>query len=273
MTWNEFPWFATASILLWTAGAASALLSKKSFSTVAAWLTATGLCVFAAFIALFWTGLQRPPLRTMGETRLWYSLFLMLAGLLTYCRWHHRWLLLFTTVLSSVFCFINIFRPEIHDRTLVPALQSPFFIPHVTVYMFAYGILACAFLLAVAALVRRGHDYLESVDNLVYIGTGLLFTGMLTGSIWAKQAWGDWWTWDPKETWAMATWLSYLLYLHLRPLSGPSGAGTDAGPGRKPVVSHDILFALLVFSFLLLQMCWYGINYLPAAQGISIHTY
>ena len=71
----------------------------------------------------------------------------------------------------------------------------------------------------------------------------------------------------------MATWLSYLLYLHLRPLSGPAGAGTDAGPGRKPVVSHDILFALLVFSFLLLQMCWYGINYLPAAQGISIHTY
>ena len=81
---------------------------------------------------------------------------------------------------------------------------------------------------------------------------------MVMGALWAKQAWGDYWTWDPKETWAAATWIGYLLYLHLR----------AARPKER-----NAAFALIVFSFLLLQMCWYGINYLPAAQGVSIHTY
>ena len=94
-------------------------------------------------------------------------------------------------------------------------------------------------------------------DNLVRIGWAFLTLGMIMGALWAKQAWGDYWTWDPKETWAAATWLSYLLYLHLRP---------------RPR-DNNIAFSLLVFSFLLLQMCWYGINYLPSAQGASVHVY
>ena len=98
---------------------------------------------------------------------------------------------------------------------------------------------------------------LASVHNLVRIGWAFLTLGMIMGALWAKQAWGDYWTWDPKETWAAATWLSYLLYLHLRPR----------------LKDNNIAFALLVFSFLLLQMCWYGINYLPSAQGASVHVY
>lgn len=209
-------------------------------------LSWAGVAVLGAFVAGMWVSLGRPPMRTMGETRLWYSLFVMAAGAMVYGRWRYRWLLLFTTVLSSVFCFINIFRPEIHDRTLVPALQSPFFIPHVTVYMFAYGILACAFLLAVAALVRRGHDYLESVDNLVYIGTGLLFTGMLTGSIWAKQAWGDFWDWDPKETWAAMTAAAYLAYIHLEADTLVAQPLALCGGCRRVPAAADVLVRLQV---------------------------
>ena len=63
---------------------------------------------------------------------------------------------------------------------------------------------------------------------------------------------------DPKETWAAATWFSYLVYIHFR-------------LGR-PLKSRPALIILLV-SFVLLQMCWYGINYLPSAQGVSVHTY
>ena len=257
MTWNEFPWFAAASILLWTAGAASALLSKKSFSPWAAWLTATGLCVFAAFIALFWTGLQRPPLRTMGETRLWYSLFLMLAGLLTYCRWHYRWLLSLSTVLTLVFTLMNILKPEIHDQSLMPALQSGWFVPHVTVYIFAYSVMGCAFLLAIAGWVKRTERYRTAIDRLTCIGLAFLTLGMMSGALWAKEAWGHFWGWDPKETWAAATWSLYLIYLHLR----------LSGKGRASVLN-----ALLVVGFLCLQMCWYGVNYLPGAQE-SMHVY
>ena len=98
---------------------------------------------------------------------------------------------------------------------------------------------------------------LSVCDSLVRVGWSFLSLGMVMGALWAKEAWGDYWTWDPKETWALATWLSYLLYLHMRP------ANRDT----------NTLFALLVFSFILLQMCWWGINFLPSAKGASVHIY
>ena len=53
-------------------------------------------------------------------------------------------------------------------------------------------------------------------DNLVYVGMAFLTIGMLFGALWAKEAWGHYWNWDPKETWAAATWLGYLIYIHYR---------------------------------------------------------
>jgi len=101
-----------------------------------------------------------------------------------------------------------------------------------------------------------------SCDNLVGVGLAFMTIGMLFGAIWAEQAWGHYWAWDPKETWAAATWLAYLVYIHLRYTS-------SAADIRK---TEAALFILL-FSFLFLQMCWYGINYLPSARGMSVHTY
>ena len=202
----------------------------------------------------------------MGETRLWYSFFAGLSGLFTYLRWRYKWILSFSTVLSTVFILLNLLKPEIHDQTLMPALQSPWFIPHVTVYMFSYSLLGCAFLIGVVQMFRsrrwRGNDgisgeLLSSADTLVYIGVAFLTFGMLSGSIWAKSAWGHFWNWDPKETWALITWLVYLIYIHLRLI------------GRA---SRRTLCIVLIFSFICLQMCWWGVNYLPAAQE-SIHIY
>jgi ABC-type transport system involved in cytochrome c biogenesis permease subunit len=204
-----------------------------------------------------WITLGRPPLRTIGETRLWYSFFAMISGLFTYMRWKYRWILSFSTVLATVFILINILRPEIHDQTMMPALQSPWFIPHVTVYMFSYSLLGCALILAVIGLIRPGDGILDAADTLVYIGRAFLTFGMLSGAIWAKSAWGHFWSWDPKETWALVTWLCYLLYIHLRLY-------------RKG--SDRVLCFLLIFAFACLQMCWWGINFLPSAQG-SIHVY
>lgn len=74
-TWDNFEWFALVSIVLWAAGAGVALFSKER-RRWAILLTALGMLVFATFIAGFWLYMQRPPLRTMGETRLWYSFFM-----------------------------------------------------------------------------------------------------------------------------------------------------------------------------------------------------
>jgi len=123
MNWDSFIYFAIASLLFWAMGAAAAY--KYRNKTIPALLTVAGLLIFALFIAGLWHSLERPPLRTMGETRLWYAFFLPVAGLLTYLRWNYKWILSFTTLLAAVFIVVNITKPDIHNKTLMPALQSP----------------------------------------------------------------------------------------------------------------------------------------------------
>ena len=267
ITWTTFIYFAIPAVVLSLAAAVWSLCANDHWSAsshlyrrrrmTALALSTASLAVLGTFIVGLWISLGRPPMRTMGETRLWYSFFALLSGLLTYLVWRYRWILSFSTVLATVFMVLNIVRPEIHDQTLMPALQSAWFIPHVTVYMFSYSLLGCAFILALVGMFSRSQDVLPATDTLIYIGVAFLTFGMLSGSLWAKQAWGHYWAWDPKETWALVTWLVYVFYIHLR----VTGRG-----------SRRMLCFLLVFGFMCLQMCWWGINYLPAAQD-SIHIY
>ena len=162
MTWDHFIYFATAAVLLWATGAWAAW---KNRARMAYAMTTLGLLVFFGFILSMWVSLERPPLRTMGETRLWYSLFLPLAGITVYSRWRYKWILLFTTVLSLVFICVNLFKPEIHSKTLMPALQSPWFAPHVIVYMMAYAVLGAATVMALYLLVK-GDRSQETGDRI-----------------------------------------------------------------------------------------------------------
>ena len=132
ITWNAFLPFAAGSLGFGLAGAWAALRQKRR---VALWLSAAAVAVLGVFIGLLWSSLGRPPLRTMGETRLWYSFFMLLMGWLVYWRWRLGWIPLFSLVVAGVFALINLLRPEIHDQSLMPALQSPWLVPHVTVYM------------------------------------------------------------------------------------------------------------------------------------------
>ena len=255
IVWDTFIWFAAPAVLLSVLAAVMAFFSGgRKLSIV---FSALSILLLGGFIAGFWATLGRPPLRTMGETRLWYSFFAFLAGLFTYLKWKYKWILTYSTVLATVFIMLNILKPEIHDHTLMPALQSPWFIPHVTIYMFSYSLLGCAFLLACVGLLRNKADILSPIDTLVYVGTAFLTFGMLSGSLWAKEAWGHYWNWDPKETWAAITWLTYMIYIHLRFFR--------QGKTKS-------LCLLIIFAFVCLQMCWWGINYLPSAQD-SIHIY
>ena len=260
ISWDVFPYFAIAALLCWCVGSWAALRGKHA--ALAFGSMAVGIAVYLAFIIGFWISLERPPLRTMGETRMWYSFFLPVAALIVYGRWRYRWILSFGTVMAAVFIFINIFKPEIHNKAMMPALQSAWFAPHVIVYMFAYAMMGAALVMAIWLLwIKRGEptrDELHMTDNLVYVGLAFITIGMLFGALWAKEAWGHYWAWDPKETWAAATWLSYLVYVHFR-LARPKSA--------RPAL------AMLIVAFILLQMCWWGINYLPSAQATSVHTY
>lgn len=259
MIWSYFIIFAVVSVVLWAIGAWAAWRNRRilAFGT-----TGLGLVIFFSYILIMWITLERPPLRTMGETRLWYSFFLPLAGIIVFSRWQYKWILSFSTLLATVFVCVNIFKPEIHSKTLMPALQSPWFAPHVIVYMMAYALLGAAVVMSVYLLFfKKGTDTdkeMEITDNLAYVGLSFMTLGMLMGALWAKEAWGHYWSWDPKETWAAITWLAYLVYVHYRQY--------------RPRIVRPALWVLII-AFILLQMCWWGINYLPSAQGMSVHTY
>ena len=270
MTWDSFPIFAGACfffallalICSFCIKSTSYLSKKYPLRVVAAHASMTmSALVLLSFIILLWYSLDRPPFKTMGETRLWYSLFLLLMGWITWARTRFSGVLGLSILMSTVFLIINIARPELHDKELMPVLNSLWFVPHVAVYMFAYALIGCAFLIVVnEGFARRWQPHrlsLERCDKLVWQGLSLLTFGMMMGALWAKQSWGNYWSWDPKETWAAITWLAGLLYIHLR---------------QRKALSQRMAYILIIVIFLLFQFCWYGINYLPAAQG-SMHVY
>ncbi|MDU1891305.1 MAG: cytochrome c biogenesis protein CcsA [Dysgonomonas sp.] len=259
MTWDEFLWFAIPAMLCWIA--AGSLVYKCKKASIVDGLMITGIVIFVAFIVGLWIGQERPPLRTIGETRLWYSFFLATVGYLAYRHWRYNWLLSFSGLVACVFVCVNIFKPEIHSTNLMPALQSYWFVPHVTVYILSYAMLGAATIASIIQLInikknKPDENLYNLMDNVVYIGFGFLMLGMLMGAIWAKEAWGHYWSWDPKETWAFVTSAAYLVYIHMR------------------LQNQHPKFTLwmLPIAFVLLMITWIGVNYLPAAQG-SIHVY
>ena len=190
------------------------------------------------------------------------GIFLMLAGALSLFFLRNasrrKWILLAALLLTGFFTFLTVSRMGPAARSLPPALQSPWFIPHLIVYMAGYALLATATVLAVYQLLRKTDAQGGVTDNLVYAGLAFLTIGMLFGALWAKEAWGHYWTWDPKETWAAITWLCYLLYMHFRTVRSKDWRASCW---------------ILLLAFACLQVCWWGINYLPSAQGLSVHTY
>ena len=174
MIWSYFIIFAVVSVVLWAIGAWAAWRNHRILAFGA---TGLGLVIFFSYILIMWITLERPPLRTMGETRLWYSFFLPLAGIIVFSRWQYKWILSFSTLLATVFVCVNIFKPEIHSKTLMPALQSPWFAPHVIVYMMAYALLGAAVVMSVYLLFfKKGTDTdkeMEITDNLAYVGLSL----------------------------------------------------------------------------------------------------
>ena len=264
MTWIDYPIFAAISTILWISGILLIYIyTKRTFSYLPGFLFITaGTVLMILFVILYWFELDRPPLHTLGETRLWYSVFLAIVGMIAFLRWRYKWLITYSILMSVLFLLINYIKPESYNKTLMPALQSPWFIPHVIVYIFSYALLAASSLVALKGLYQYyfrtfNLSTLKLADNLVYIGFSFLTLGLIFGALWAKEAWGHYWTWDPKETWALLTWMGYIIYMHTRTYQ----------PRR--IIAP--LWALSL-AFVVLLICWFGLNYLPSAQN-SIHTY
>lgn len=258
MIWIEFKEYYIVAILLWFLAILFLWVPTKN-NNIALLFAILGALTVVLFTVLLWLELDRPPMRTLGETRLWYSLFLPFIGIFMFFRWKYKWFLSYSLIMASIFLTINLIHPETYSKSLMPALQSYWFIPHVVVYMFAYATLAMSMMVAIKGLVDEKNNVkaLSLADNLVYIGFSFLSFGLIFGALWAKKAWGHYWTWDPKEIWAFLTWIAYLIYIHIR---------------INSIFTVRKTLWLLSISFIVLLVCWFGVKYLPIAN-YSIHNY
>lgn len=273
--WSYFSYLTFTSITLWLLSAILIYSKNAKLNKLAVLLHALATLIIGIFIATLWVTLERPPLRTLAETRIWYTFFMGAIGLVVFFLYHHKWMLNYAALMGIVFLLITYFKPDTVNKTLMPALQSVWFVPHVVVYIFAYAMLGMATLAAIYGLYLskksgnkriadlKFHPYnlnetILVVDKLVNVGYAFLTFGLLFGALWAKEAWGHYWTWDPKETWAFITWLGYLIYIHYRYKYKTTKASTQ--------------FLIIILVFILLMVCWFGVNYLPTAS-MSVHTY
>jgi ABC-type transport system involved in cytochrome c biogenesis permease subunit len=139
-------------------------------------------------------------------------------------------------------------------RPPIPALRSYWLVLHVTLSFIGEAFFVISFVAAIAWLIVRGEERRADLDRLVAASIGVgypVFTvgALVFGSIWAQTAWGAWWSWDPKETWALVTWLVYTAYLHTRLVKSLRG--------RTSMLLAIAGFTATAFTFL-------GVNYLLA---------
>ncbi len=141
----------------------------------------------------------------------------------------------------------------------IPALQSYWLVLHVTMSFIGEAFFVVAFVSALIFLFSRGEERLAGLDRLTYtsvaIGYPIFTAGALVfGAIWAETAWGNYWSWDPKETWALITWLVYTAYLHTR--------FSRRLRGRTSAILSIVGFVFTVFTF-------FGVNFLLS----GLHSY
>lgn len=261
--WHSFDIFFYIVCLFLIIGNAVLYTKIKKLEILSFLMLAMSTITVGIFITSLWIHLERPPLRTLAETRMWYTFFVGFIGMLIFLLYRYNWMITFSSIMMLVFLGITYYYPDTFNKSLMPALHSIWFIPHVVVYIFAYAMFGMATIMSVFGIfkLKKKHSVdneLKIVNKLINLGYAFLTFGLLFGALWAKEAWGHYWTWDPKETWAFITWIGYLLYIHVR----------HKYKNNNPYMDFNII----ILAFLLLLICWFGVNYLPSATN-SVHTY
>ena len=210
------------------------------------------------------------PVTNMYESLNFFSCMIVLALLIVERKFKYRSFTIFilpVVFLLMAFSSLPIISKDIEP--LIPALQSQWLVWHVILSFLGEAAFAVAFGSSIMYLVsarsgeesfvRRTFPPLSLLDTISYraiaIGFPIFTIGALIfGAIWAKYAWGDYWSWDPKETWALITWIVYALYLHARIIQGWKG---------------KVAAWISIIGFLVTLFTLFGVNYLIS----GLHSY
>lgn len=232
--------FCLSTLFYWgglatTAGTGSAIGSRLCWAAVV--LGFTGMMVRWYESYLIGADVGHIPISNLYEVFVLFCLITALFYLYYEERYATRQLGAFVlTVITAAVAFLmwyTVSRDAAEIQPLVPALQSWWMKIHVPANFIGYGTFALAAMVAVAYLLReRGIladrlPTLEVLDDVMYkaIAVGFAFFTIATilGALWAAEAWGGYWSWDPKETWALIVWLNYAAWLHMRLMKGLRG--------------------------------------------------
>ncbi|HUU02138.1 MAG TPA: c-type cytochrome biogenesis protein CcsB [Myxococcota bacterium] len=247
------------------------LTSSRTLRLSASIMLGAGLSVNLLQLVMRAIEANQPPFKTLFESLVLLAACIAIVYLFVELVYRARILGLPAAAGCALTMLYALLRQDKEAVNLPPALQSGWFIPHVVVYFFGYAALFVAFCASFVYLLRPKpihlrrpdliageHINLESLlDGAVRFGFALLTTGLLMGAVWAKSAWGDYWVWDPKETWSLVTWLLFAAYLHLYYLGG--------WRGRRLAVLVLVGFSAVMFTYL-------GMHLLPTAEQ-SAHVY
>jgi ABC-type transport system involved in cytochrome c biogenesis permease subunit len=239
------------------------LVSKKEGVRKSAWtLLYVTFAIHTAGLLVRWResyllGTPHAPLSNLYESLIFYAWCLlliqivmkrMLAPSLSLCL-----------CAAALFCmgFSSLWPSAI--QPLIPALQSNWLHIHVLTCFFAYAAFAISFFCGIFYFLNLPFmppkDVLEEINyRSVVVGFPMLSAGILTGAVWASYAWGSYWSWDPKESWSLITWIVYAIFLHARYARGWTG--------RRVAFLSIIGFASVIFTY-------FGVNLLLS----GLHSY
>lgn len=257
------------------------------FQTMGLILFIMGWSVNIAVFAINWVVAQNPPFGNMYHVMSFLPLCLL--PLYLYVKFFQKldWLLSFFAM-SALLPLIGTLRmgqEVVWNR--MPALQSPWFVPHVSTYILSYSLAAVAFLLIFPAFLLVIYIWLvkyfdkmnwlkdlvnklkqslgiyeriegaltDSAYKMMLIAFPFMTFGLFSGALWAEEAWGAYWSWDIKEAWSLITWSLYLIYFHCR---------FSKGLKKWQHLAHIFAFAALITTFFIVTLM----------RGISsLHSY
>ena len=264
--------FTLIIYILATAGFLVNLITlRRDVERLATYFLLAGLFIHTVSIILRWISSGHPPIVSFHEVFSFLAWALCLAFLLFQMGHRLKALGAFISPVITLVTVLSIIHPK-KILPLPPALQSYWLPIHASISLISYALLTMSFCISIMYLIqerqikkkRLGAIFkrlpsLQTLDTMsekcLKIGFPFLTLGIITGSIWAEKAWGAYWSWDPKETWSLVTWLLYAALLHQRLTVG--------WRGKRSAYMTIVGFLALLFTFI-------GVTYLlPGAHSYA----
>lgn len=274
VAWN--PWRLSALVYLFGAMSMGLFIyfRYRPWYWTAAALMGIGFLLQTGAVGarLYLTG--HAPVSNMFEAVTFFTWTLMLLAI-GFEGYNRKGIVALGAMILTFLFLIGAGLMPLHQTRIHPiraVLNSYWLNIHVTLMLLSYAAFAISFFFASLYLIRSflGRSALfggtpilsqdateEFAYRLVQLGWPILTFGVALGAVWADTAWGRYWGWDPKETWALITWVSYTVYLHMRMVMG--------WRGRWSAVA-------CVIGFVMVLITWFGVSYLPWFAG-GLHTY